>query len=100
MNQKEKSSGIRIDKNESLTIGGITQWISLRSANIKNPILLFLHGGPGTAQISFTRKSQKKVGRHLSSSKLGPERIGQILLTVTTKRRHENRTFLWKTPRN
>ncbi len=51
-------NGIRIDKKESLTIGGITQWISLRSENIKNPIILFLHGGPGTAQISFSRKSQ------------------------------------------
>ena len=61
MEQKEKTSGIRIDKNESLTIGGITQWISLRSANIKNPIMLFLHGGPGTAQIAFTRKSQKRL---------------------------------------
>jgi pimeloyl-ACP methyl ester carboxylesterase len=61
MSQKENTNGIRIDKNESLTIGGITQWISLRSENIKNPILLFLHGGPGTAQISFSRKSQRSL---------------------------------------
>jgi pimeloyl-ACP methyl ester carboxylesterase len=61
MKQKENLSGIRIDKKESLTIGGITQWISLISENIKNPIILFLHGGPGTAQISFSRKSQRRL---------------------------------------
>ena len=59
MEQKENLNGTRIDKKERLTIGGIPQWISLRSANIKNPIMLFLHGGPGTAQISFARKSQR-----------------------------------------
>jgi pimeloyl-ACP methyl ester carboxylesterase len=61
MKQEENLNGIRIDKKESLTIGGITQWISLRSENTRNPIMLFLHGGPGTAQISFSRKSQKRL---------------------------------------
>lgn len=61
MKQKENLNGIRIDKKESVSIGGIAQWISLRSDNIKNPIILFLHGGPGTAQISFSRKSQRRL---------------------------------------
>lgn len=52
---------IKIDKKERLTIGGIPQWISMRSENIKNPIIRFLHGGPGTAQISFSRKSQRRL---------------------------------------
>jgi len=50
-----------IDTIESLTIGGITQWISLRSDDVKNPLILFLHGGPGTAQIAFSRKAQKAL---------------------------------------
>jgi pimeloyl-ACP methyl ester carboxylesterase len=61
MKQKENPKEKRIDKKECLTIGGIPQWISLRSENIKNPIILFLHGGPGTAQISFSRKSQRRL---------------------------------------
>lgn len=59
MNQKQNLDETRIDRKEKLSIGGITQWISLRSENIHNPIILFLHGGPGTAQISFSRKSQR-----------------------------------------
>jgi len=48
----------QIDSMEAAELGGIKQWISLRSANTSNPILLFLHGGPGTAQIAFSRKLQ------------------------------------------
>src|SRR5262249_40993606 len=57
--QKENRNGTKIDRKECLTIGGMPQWIALRSDNVDNPIILFLHGGPGTAQISFSRKSQE-----------------------------------------
>lgn len=50
-----------IDSVEKIVIGGIEQVVSLRSENIDNPIILFLHGGPGTAQIAFSRKSQKEL---------------------------------------
>jgi pimeloyl-ACP methyl ester carboxylesterase len=50
-----------IDTIEKLSIGGIEQWISLRSTDVSNPLILFLHGGPGTAQISFSRKSQRAL---------------------------------------
>jgi pimeloyl-ACP methyl ester carboxylesterase len=33
-----------------VTLGGIEQWITIRSANRSNPVLLVLHGGPGDAQ--------------------------------------------------
>ena len=61
MDQNENLKKQGIDTAERLTIGGVSQWISLRSQDIKNPILLFLHGGPGTAQISFSRKSQRQL---------------------------------------
>ncbi|MED3801717.1 alpha/beta hydrolase [Lysinibacillus xylanilyticus] len=50
-----------INSVEKVVIGEIEQLVSLRSKNTNNPILLFLHGGPGTAQIAFSRKSQKKL---------------------------------------
>jgi len=50
-----------VDYRESVMIGKTEQWISVRTKNTDNPILLFLHGGPGTAQISFSRKPQKRL---------------------------------------
>ncbi len=37
-----------IDSLESVQIGGIHQWIEVRGLNVNDPILLFIHGGPGT----------------------------------------------------
>jgi pimeloyl-ACP methyl ester carboxylesterase len=45
---------------QKIELGGINQFIMLRGKNVNNPILLFLHGGPGYSQISFARKYQKE----------------------------------------
>ena len=54
----------RVDTLERVRLGGVEQWISVRTNDPKQPILLFLHGGPGTAQISFSRKSQRDLEDH------------------------------------
>jgi proline iminopeptidase len=36
---------------DAVRIGGIDQWIEVRGQNVNNPILLFIHGGPGVAFI-------------------------------------------------
>ncbi len=63
MRHHGEHSGTGIDTIEGLTIGGITQWISLRSDDVGSPPILFLHGGPGTAQIAFSRRTQKELAR-------------------------------------
>jgi proline iminopeptidase len=45
------SSPNGIDSLEPVRIGGIDQWIEVRGQNVDNPILLFIHGGPGIAFI-------------------------------------------------
>jgi pimeloyl-ACP methyl ester carboxylesterase len=37
-----------IDEALFVPIGGINQWITIRGQNRDNPVVLFLHGGPGT----------------------------------------------------
>jgi proline iminopeptidase len=40
-----------IDTLERLDIAGSQQWISIRGLNRNNPVLLFIHGGPGAAMM-------------------------------------------------
>ncbi|MGH8130076.1 MAG: alpha/beta fold hydrolase [Steroidobacteraceae bacterium] len=36
-----------VERLQTVRLGGIDQWISIRGADRRNPILLYLHGGPG-----------------------------------------------------
>jgi proline iminopeptidase len=36
-----------VERLEKVRIGGIEQWVSIRGSDKRNPVLLFLHGGPG-----------------------------------------------------
>lgn len=40
---------------EKVQIGGMDQWILIRGRDLNNPVLLWLHGGPGAAQIPLAR---------------------------------------------
>jgi pimeloyl-ACP methyl ester carboxylesterase len=42
-----------IDERGFVPIGGIEQWITIKGADAKNPVVLFVHGGPGDAISPF-----------------------------------------------
>ncbi|QAA75842.1 MAG: hypothetical protein BIP78_0074 [Candidatus Bipolaricaulis sibiricus] len=47
----------------AVEIGGLEQWILVRSHDRSNPVLLWLHGGPGAAQIPIHRAFNKDLER-------------------------------------
>jgi pimeloyl-ACP methyl ester carboxylesterase len=57
----KETKALFLDSIEQLVIGRSKQWISIRAASVSAPLMLFLHGGPGTAQISFARKLQLSI---------------------------------------
>ena len=58
---KIRSEFESISSLEEVTLGNLKQTILLRGENVENPIMLFLHGGPGSAQIGFAPKFQRKL---------------------------------------
>lgn len=44
---------------EPVEVNGSTQWISIRGLNRRNPILLVVHGGPGSAMLASSWAYQK-----------------------------------------
>jgi proline iminopeptidase len=47
-----------IDVLEKLRIGGIDQWVSIRGRDRNNPVLLFIHGGPGAVAMPLSHGFQ------------------------------------------
>ncbi|MHA2095574.1 MAG: alpha/beta fold hydrolase [Candidatus Hodarchaeales archaeon] len=62
----ETSNGI--SSLEEIILGGIKQWIFIRGTDQDNPVLLFLHGGPGAAFLgmSSSRRNDKELIKHFT----------------------------------
>ena len=51
---------------EKVKLGGSEQWILIRGENIQNPIILFLHGGPGSADMALIRKHKQELEKYFT----------------------------------
>jgi hypothetical protein len=43
-----------VERLEKVRIGRIEQWVSVREADRRNPVLLYIHGGPGYVSIPMS----------------------------------------------
>jgi pimeloyl-ACP methyl ester carboxylesterase len=43
-----------VERLEKVRIGGIDQWVSIRGIDRRNPVLLYIHGGPGYVSIPMS----------------------------------------------
>lgn len=42
-----------IEEEKYITIGGIEQWITIKGKDISKPVILFIHGGPGSTMSQY-----------------------------------------------
>jgi pimeloyl-ACP methyl ester carboxylesterase len=47
-----------------INIGKFEQWVLIRGESVNNPLLLFLHGGPGTTNIGIAADTQKQLEKN------------------------------------
>ena len=70
---------------EKIILGGINQWIYIRAKDVKNPILLYLHGGPGTPVMPLFRHFQAP--------------LEDYFIVVQWEQRGAGKSFSWRTPK-
>jgi pimeloyl-ACP methyl ester carboxylesterase len=51
---------------EKLIIGGVPQAMIIRGHSSSNPVLLYLHGGPGTPEYAFVRREFAALEKHFT----------------------------------
>lgn len=61
-----QSAMSRIDTQQSIKIGGIQQWIEIKSEKDEAPVLLFLHGGPGNSAMGYAHKFTNELQKHFT----------------------------------
>jgi pimeloyl-ACP methyl ester carboxylesterase len=48
---------------EQVPVNGTRQWVLIRSEDVANPVLLFVHGGPGTSMLTLLRRNMQPLER-------------------------------------
>jgi pimeloyl-ACP methyl ester carboxylesterase len=85
------SSQIPVNKYQTISIGGIDQYISIKGMDDRKPLLLFLHGGPGGSVMSYADKFTRKLQEHFivvqwdqrETGKTKALNLSSVPLTVT-----------------
>lgn len=64
LGQDNKVLQKRIAELKAVLLNGKKEWISIRGYNIKNPVLLFLEGGPGQSRLVSLRKNLSQLEQY------------------------------------
>ena len=54
----------QISLKQTIPIGGINQYIQIKGAHAEDPVLLFLHGGPGNSVMGYADKFTDELQKH------------------------------------
>jgi pimeloyl-ACP methyl ester carboxylesterase len=62
---------------EQVPVNETRQWLLIRSENVANPVVLFVHGGPGTSQLTLMRKNTRPLEKHFTVVNWDQRRAGK-----------------------
>ncbi len=76
---------------EKVKLGGMDQWILIRGQNIANPVLLWLHGGPGAAQMPIAHYFNRELEKDFivvhwdqrGAGKSNPKNFNEQTMTIS-----------------
>ena len=62
---------------EQVPVNGSQQWILIRSESTANPVVLFVHGGPGTSWLTLMRKNTQPLEKYFTVVNWDQRRAGK-----------------------
>ena len=62
---------------EQVPVNGTRQWILIRTESATNPVVLFVHGGPGTSWLTLMRKNTQPLEKYFTVVNWDQRRAGQ-----------------------
>lgn len=71
----------KIDTTETIMVGGIKQVISFKGEDRRNPLLLYLHGGPGSSVMNEAGGFTSKLQKHFVVAQWDQRETGKTLQT-------------------
>ena len=70
---------MEINVNEMIEINGVKQFIAVRAKHAGNPLLLYVHGGPGDAALPLVLKYNGVLAEHYTLSGNSGELVSLII---------------------
>jgi len=62
---------------DQVPVNDTRQWVLIRSENATNPVVLFVHGGPGTSQLTLMRKNTQPLEKYFTVVNWDQRRAGK-----------------------
>jgi pimeloyl-ACP methyl ester carboxylesterase len=62
---------------EQVPVNDTLQWVLVRSENVANPVVLFVHGGPGTSWLTLMRRNTQPLERYFTVVNWDQRRAGK-----------------------
>ncbi|MCC2981106.1 alpha/beta fold hydrolase [Sphingomonas sp. IC4-52] len=66
---------------ETVELGGVPQWISVRGVDRRNPIVIYVHGGPGAAELGRSWPYQRGLEEYFTVVQWDQRGTGKTLRT-------------------